>query len=361
MLSQGDVCELTRIDGNYDDYGEEGPPCVLTFRAGGVSQQHEYKCMFGKGTGSVRLQRPPPTLSPLPRAFNKNLVSADTRSLVKQHAHDVCPESPCKRDVMAKHVGPRVWEKRQALILTCTRESLYTQFNDKHPNLLSSSKYDEVLSEEVWQLKRAYRQTCLCRTCFNCRLYREGLAVVSQLLALLLKNPVVRDEDDEAAEHADEAPEDPPNPDLVKLHAFCASHQTGRRLATSDLVCSDTLENATARCLQGKCSNCGFRALWMPVRKTLVYDAPPAGKLRTGVSRVWITGMSWDRIKTGGDGSHSEDELRQHREGTVIELLDEACTAYSNFTSHSFHIDQAKVADRECEHVHTHIHLVRHH
>ena len=48
------------------------------------------------------------------------------------------------------------------------------------------------------------------------------------------------------------------------------------------------------------------------------------------------------RIKTGGDGSNSEDDLRQHCEGTLLEFLDEACTAYSNFMPHSFHIDQAK-------------------
>ncbi len=51
-----------------------------------------------------------------------------------------------------------VWEIKQALILPCTKETLKDKFNDKHPNLLSSSQYDEVLSEEVWNLKQAYRE-----------------------------------------------------------------------------------------------------------------------------------------------------------------------------------------------------------
>ena len=68
-----------------------------------------------------------------------------------------------------------------------------------------------------------------------------------------------------------------------------------------------------------------------------------------GIDKIWLTKIKWDRIKTGGDGSNSEDDLRQHCEGTLLEFLDEACTAYSNFTPHSFHIDQAKVADRECD------------
>ena len=53
--------------------------------------------------------------------------------------------------------------------------------------------------------------------------------------------------------------------------------------------------------------------LWQPVRKTLVFDFS-AGKLRPDVSR-----------------------------------LDEAETAFKNFTPHSYLIDQSKTADDECE------------
>ena len=63
-------------------------------------------------------------LSPPPRAPPKTAVSAETRRDVKNHAYRVCAESPCKRDAMRKHVGPRVWEPRQALILPFTKETL---------------------------------------------------------------------------------------------------------------------------------------------------------------------------------------------------------------------------------------------
>ncbi len=35
-----------------------------------------------------------------------------------------------------------------------------------------------VLEQEVWNLKKAYRETCLCRTCFNCRLFGDCALVV---------------------------------------------------------------------------------------------------------------------------------------------------------------------------------------
>ena len=93
---------------------------------------------------------------------------------------------------MRKHVGSRVWEIKQDLILRCTKETLKAKFNDKYPNLLSSTQYDEVLAQEVWNLEqtyretKAYRETGLCRTCFNCRLY----GVVSKILVLLIQPSV---------------------------------------------------------------------------------------------------------------------------------------------------------------------------
>jgi hypothetical protein len=87
---------------------------------------------------------------------------------------------------MRKQVGARVWEHRPALILTCSKDTLWAMFNEKYPNLLAAKQYFGVLDKEVWNLKKAYRETCLCRTCFNNRLFREGLAVVAKLIEILL-------------------------------------------------------------------------------------------------------------------------------------------------------------------------------
>ncbi len=51
----------------------------------------------------------------------------------------------------------------------------------------------------------------------------------------------------------------------------------------------------------------------------------------------------------GGHDSNCEDDLRQKREGTVIEFLDETEAAFKNFTPHSYLIEQSKTADHECE------------
>ena len=143
-------------------------------------------------------------------------------------------------------------------------------------------------------MKQAYRETCLCRTCFNCRLYREAMGVVSQIIALLFKPSARQDADDACPD------EEPCSTNLLRLHDFCVSQQSGRRRKTAELVFAPTLQVAQPTCLLGQCALCGFHVVvWQPVRKTLVFDSPP-GQLRPDVSRVWLTRIQWDRIKTGG-------------------------------------------------------------
>ena len=94
------------------------------------------------------------------------------------------------------------------------------------------------------------------------------------------------------------------------------------------------------------------------------------GGLKPGVSPIWSQQLQWSRIKSGGDGSSKEDDLRQKREGTLIQLLDEfepvqkanvrhqvpKCTVLPlplllphrhlcPFQIRQFHIDQSKAAE----------------
>lgn len=55
-----------------------------------------------------------------------------------------------------------------------------------HPGLLKRSQYEVIVREDVWELKHAYRETCLCRSCFNYRCYKEALKVVHKILLLIV-------------------------------------------------------------------------------------------------------------------------------------------------------------------------------
>jgi hypothetical protein len=106
VIAHGDRAELTSLLPNGG--------CILTFSAAnGYSQQKTYRWCFGKAEGSARLQRPPPLLLPDPRIERSDAVSGATRLLVREHAKEVCPVSPCRRDEMQRHIAPRVWETRQ--------------------------------------------------------------------------------------------------------------------------------------------------------------------------------------------------------------------------------------------------------
>lgn len=341
VLSHGDPCELTRIFvDEREEEPEEGWPCVLTFRdANGASEEKSYNCMFGKKAGSARLQRPPPTLAPPPRETRNDAADAETRRLVLEHAQELCAESPHKRDQKRRHVGPRLWITRAALILLMPVYALYAAFESKHPGLLKQSKFKELFNQECWHAIHAYREGCLCRACFNYRCYREALAVVAKLLLLLLEPPSM-DAD------ADNSPEGwQPDPDVKRLHAFC--ELTLMSDVGNELVCAPCLQDANAACIKGECSRCGFKMLWTKTLRPKLLDS--YGKLKPDISRVWLTKMQWDRVKTGGDGSSSEDDLRQSREGTVIELLDELAPIQDTWVPHRFNIVNAKRSAQECE------------
>jgi len=46
VLSHGNVCVLKSIGGDPAAYDESGPPCVLTFSKGDVTDDREYVCMY---------------------------------------------------------------------------------------------------------------------------------------------------------------------------------------------------------------------------------------------------------------------------------------------------------------------------
>ena len=118
-------------------------------------------------------------------------------------------------------------------------------------------------------------------------MYMEALNVVAKELAPLIAADAADADvdadgaDDAGGTNADAAPPTPPKPALVKLTSFC--QLTSKSAMADMLVCGGCVDKAADACLAGTCS-CGFKGMWLPVRKTLV-DAH--NKLRDGVSALW--------------------------------------------------------------------------
>lgn len=105
VVAHGDEAEVVRLLPNGG--------CTIAVCAGNQSEQHTYAWRFGKRAGSARLARPPALLLSAARSTRSDGVTAVTRILIREHAREVCPVSPCRRDTVSRLVGPRVWEKRQ--------------------------------------------------------------------------------------------------------------------------------------------------------------------------------------------------------------------------------------------------------
>ena len=219
-----------------------------------------------------------------------------------------------------------------------------------HPGLLKETQYRMIVHEEVWELKHAYRETCMCRICFNLRCYREALNVLYKILLVLAQR------DDDAPDELDAADEanlqelpgarTAADPKLQKLIVFCES-SPGRRGKVTELICADCFNDADAKCIRQECPDCpSFHRMWSAPTTGLRGDLVDShGRLKTGISPVWSQQLQWSRIKSGGDGSNKEDDLRQKREGTLIQLLDEFEPVQKLNVRHQFHIEQSRAAE----------------
>ena len=83
---------------------------------------------------------------------------------------------------------------------------MFFSFKEKKPSAkIEFSQYKNTLKEVAWNIKKAYRSTCLDRVDVNYKWHRESLRVVANLLATELAHP---QEDADEAELVAEQPPD---------------------------------------------------------------------------------------------------------------------------------------------------------
>lgn len=82
--------------------------CSILFKAGNEERRVDYKQAFGRGKGSARLHRPPPSLHPEDRAERSDVVSTEVIEHVRDIYELMCPESPHQRDIMKRRVAPHL-------------------------------------------------------------------------------------------------------------------------------------------------------------------------------------------------------------------------------------------------------------
>ena len=107
---------------------------------------------------------------------------------------------------------------------------MYDLFRKARPDIkIGLTQYK---GELPWNLKKAYRSTCLDRCDVNFDWHRQGLRVAMELLAPLLAPP---SEDAEGDAEAEAAPADPLLRELSKFAALTSRTEIG-----NELVCMPT-------------------------------------------------------------------------------------------------------------------------
>lgn len=65
--------------------------------------------------------------------------------------------SPHQRDVVRRRVGAFTYEEKPGLILEDVLESMYSDFERKHPNLVKLSAWKLILRRVAWNIKKVNR------------------------------------------------------------------------------------------------------------------------------------------------------------------------------------------------------------
>ena len=132
-------------------------------------------------------------------------------------------------------------------------EERYKEWTRTHVTTTNDHEECDKRSSDDWDLADYRREA----TCIQNRLstHREVMGVVSQILTLLLQPSTIQDSDDAVPD------EEFCNKNLLRLHDFCASQQSGRLRKTAELVCTPTLQDTQSTCLCGQCALCGFHGV----------------------------------------------------------------------------------------------------
>lgn len=246
----------------------------------------------------------------------------------------------------------------------CTLDELYQAFKEKNPNDTLSFAQFKML--KPWNIKKAYRETCLCRSCESFALYREALQKVAKFLKplctlteqqedeeanmeneeMLLSGRSFDSKDDDATQPKSSV--GPPtagfNHIIARLQQFCCvAHKS--QMADA-MVCGGKLECAKPDCVAGTCTDCGFKKCWAPVRAELVDSS---GQLQDGASQLWQSSIRYEVLRSSSspaDGSTLSDkeDLRERKEASIIEFLDEFKRISHAFPAHRQLVHAAKTA-----------------
>ena len=213
-----------------------------------------------------------------------------------------------------------------------------------------------------WELKAAYRETCLCASCENLKLYMEGLHVLAkEVLGPLVQcdeceqdlppmpqlvpahdgrpgepEPDEGEGEEEPTSTDERTAPKPVDPKLKALVDLCATPL--KSVLINTLVCGGNILTAKAACIAGDCGDCGMQRFWSGPqgyrRQVVEYSGPNKGALKADAPLPWRHELRWERLKKGAskekpaDGSKEADAsgkepLRETVRGNAIQLLDE--------------------------------------
>ena len=161
-ISRGRSCTVVQMSADGS--------CKLSFSAEGIEATRDFKSA-GRGKGGARLARIPVSMRAPAVAQRSDEKSSAAASSVREFCDLQGARSPSTKDRVRRWVGAGLYEVCQALIIFSTTQALFSLFKVEYPGVAIG--FTVFKSLMPWYIRRAKRETCLCKACENFKHYQQ--------------------------------------------------------------------------------------------------------------------------------------------------------------------------------------------
>ena len=252
-------------------------------------------------TGHIRW--PPISLMHRARATRKDCHTEDSplRADIKVFMEEKCITNPGMNDTVNLHLARNHVITAPCLIRVNTWEELHEKFLARYPQWKGSCSMWLFRRLNLWYVRKAKPESCLCRICTNYKGFMAGILDVAQVLidakaaegdAEEQANDVFTEDDAELVAPKPQVSVSvwPPEMDEILTLAKC----TSKSAQMAVMCCSDDPLTAKDDCVTGKCEKCGYTR-WLGRLLSKLVDGD--GQLRKGVPLCWLEEIAWYRYE----------------------------------------------------------------
>lgn len=243
---QGKISAITQTSITIElDFGVDGIHSVTFPKYQGSSEKEKRSRKYGRIVHYI-----PPLYNQNLRKARNDRTSNNVRKDVQEFIKKFCTESSCRRDVKHRVLATKVVVSAPGLLLNESLEKIYEKFLQTVNYKISWTTF---LKSRQWNLRKAYRETCLCSRCLKFSglsecFYNEARFVLEEIKSVF---------DEQKAKKTFDTRNNELYGDVVKMIEFAYIAKRSRKALCSADCCESMFNSMVMNdCVEGECGKC---------------------------------------------------------------------------------------------------------